>query len=66
MGNPPRSSTAGRVFNDLRNKSKREGRNTQELLILYGLERFLYRLAHSAYRDQFVLKGGLLLAALVA
>lgn len=27
------------------------------VLTKYGLERFLYRLAHSQYRDQFVLKG---------
>src|SRR5437879_13319660 len=26
----------------------------------YGLERFLYRLAESQYRDQFILKGALL------
>ena len=30
------------------------------VLTKYGLERFLYRLAHSQYRDQFVLKGALL------
>ena len=30
------------------------------VLTKYGLERFLYRLAHSRYRDQFVLKGALL------
>ncbi len=66
MSNISRDTTAGRVFNDLRNKAKREGRNTQELLILYTLERFLYRLAQSEYRDQFLLKGGLLLATLDA
>jgi predicted nucleotidyltransferase component of viral defense system len=30
------------------------------VLIKYGLERFLYRLSRSEYRDQFVLKGALL------
>src|SRR6266702_8078043 len=30
------------------------------VLTRYGLERFLYRLAQSQYRDQFVLKGALL------
>jgi len=32
------------------------------VLTRYGLERFLYRLAQSQYRDQFVLKGALLFA----
>lgn len=31
------------------------------VLTKYGLERFLYRLAQSQYRDQFILKGALLL-----
>jgi hypothetical protein len=31
--------------------------------VLYVLERFLYRLSISEFRDQFVLKGGMLLAA---
>ena len=30
------------------------------VLTKYGLERFLYRLAQSQYRDQFILKGALL------
>src|SRR5205085_11909435 len=30
------------------------------VLTRYGLERFLYRLAQSQYRDQFILKGALL------
>ena len=30
------------------------------ILTRYGLERFLYRLAQSQYRDQFILKGALL------
>ncbi len=66
MSNPPRTTTAGQVFNDLRNKARREGRNTQELMIFYILERFLYRLSISTYRAQFILKGGLLLAVLDA
>lgn len=30
------------------------------LLVKYGLERILYRLSRSAYRDVFILKGALL------
>jgi len=63
---PSRSTTAGRVFNDLRNMAKREGRSTDELLVFYVLERFLYRVSRSAYAELLVLKGGLLLSVLDA
>lgn len=64
--NPSRATTAGQVFNDLRSMARREGRSTDELLVLYFLERFLHRLSHSPYADRFVLKGGMLLAVLDA
>ena len=51
---------------DLQNLARRQHRSTQELLVLYVLERFLARLAASTHRDKFVLKGGMLLAALNA
>jgi hypothetical protein len=60
---PERDTTAGRVYNDLRNVARRQGRPTDELFQLYLLERFLYRLANSPLRDHLVLKGGMLLAA---
>ncbi len=63
---PPRDTTAGRVFNDLRNLARRQARNTEELLVAYTLERWLYRLSISAYADIFLLKGEMLLAALGA
>lgn len=63
MPTPPRDTTAGRVFNDLRNTARRQHRGTDELLVAYALERWLYRVSISPYRDQFILKGGLLLAA---
>jgi Nucleotidyl transferase AbiEii toxin, Type IV TA system len=62
--NPSRSTAAGRVFNDLRNMARREGRPTDELMVLYVHERFLYRMSLSPYQDKLVLKGGLLLAIL--
>jgi len=63
MANPTRDTTAGRVYNDLRNLARRTGRSTDEIMVEYILERFLYRLAASPLgRDHFVLKGGLLLA----
>jgi hypothetical protein len=63
MVNPARDTTAGRVYNDLRNSARRQKRATDEIMVEYVLERFLYRLATSpAGREHFVLKGGLLLA----
>jgi hypothetical protein len=59
-----RESTAGRAYLDLQALARRTGRPTQELLVLYVLERFLFRLARSTYRDRLVLKGGMLLACL--
>jgi hypothetical protein len=44
--------------------ARRRGRPTQELLLTYVLERFLFRLSRSAYRDRLVLKGRMLLAVL--
>lgn len=61
MPNPRRDTTAGRVFNDLLNLARRTGRGTDELLLAYSLERFLYRVGAVA-RTHFVLKGGMLLA----
>jgi hypothetical protein len=63
MPTPSRDTTAGRVFNDLRNTARREHRGTDELLVAYALERWLYRVSVSSYAAQFILKGGLLLAA---
>lgn len=60
---PNRDTTAGRVYNDLRNLARKQGRPTDELFQLYALERFLYRLANSPLRERLVLKGGTLLAS---
>ncbi|HJQ47000.1 MAG TPA: nucleotidyl transferase AbiEii/AbiGii toxin family protein [Amycolatopsis sp.] len=57
-----RQKEAGRAYLDLQNRARRERRNTQELLTLYVVERWLARLSRSAYTEQFVLKGGMLLA----
>lgn len=61
-----RAGPGGRAYLDLQNLARRQGRPTQELLILYVLERFLARLVLSPHRDTFVLKGGMLLAVLAA
>lgn len=43
----------------LKNKSRETGKTLQELFTLYGLERTIYRLSVSRYRENFVLKGGI-------
>lgn len=64
MSRPGRDTTAGGVYLDLQARARREGRPTDELLVLYVLERFLFRLAQSGHRSHLILKGGMLLAAL--
>ena len=63
MSGPTRGSVEGRVYLDLQNKARRDGRPNAELQQLYVLEGFLARLAGSPYRERLVLKGGVLLAA---
>lgn len=63
---PTRETPAGRAYNDLRNLAKRNGRDSSEYLTLYALEGFLVRLARSEYAPDFVLKGGVLMAAFAA
>ncbi|MBM7791235.1 nucleotidyl transferase AbiEii/AbiGii toxin family protein [Tenggerimyces flavus] len=64
MNKPTRATTAGRVYLDLRARARHEGRSTDELLVLYVLERFLFRVSISRHRQRLVLKGGMLLAAI--
>lgn len=63
MTAPTRATTAGRVYLDLRRKARQDRRPVDELMQLYVLECFLARLAVSRFARQFVLKGGVLLAA---
>lgn len=53
------ASVRQRLFN----LSKEQSRDFQSILKLYFLERFLYRLSVSRYRDSFLLKGALLFFA---
>ncbi|HUX70803.1 MAG TPA: nucleotidyl transferase AbiEii/AbiGii toxin family protein, partial [Cellulomonadaceae bacterium] len=62
MTRPTRGDGPGRAYPDLQNRARREGRGTQELLTLYVVERWLARLADSRYAQDFILKGGMLLA----
>lgn len=49
----------------IRNLSKEKAMNAQILMRNYMMERFLERMSLSEYQDKFILKGGMLVAAMV-
>lgn len=49
----------------IRNLSKEKSADAQILLRNYMMERFLERISLSEYKDKFILKGGMLVAAMV-
>ena len=51
---------AASVRQRLLNLAHEQGEDFQAVLTTYAVERFLYRLSRSAYRDQFILKGAML------
>jgi Nucleotidyl transferase AbiEii toxin, Type IV TA system len=64
MTAPSRATIAGQAYLDLRRKARQDRRPVDELIQLYVLEGFLARLAQTPFAERFVLKGGILLAAL--
>ena len=58
--------TTARQLKDLiRNLSKKKSADAQILMRNYMMERFLERISLSEYKNQFILKGGMLAAAMV-
>jgi predicted nucleotidyltransferase component of viral defense system len=55
---------AASVRSRLLNIARQSGKPFDQLLFLYGQERFLFRLSQTVYKEKFVLKGGLLLVGL--
>ncbi len=55
---------AASILARLKNESKRQGIQLQQLLNLFYQEEFIRRLSRSYYRDNLILKGGFLLYAL--
>ncbi len=49
----------------IRNLSKESGIESHILLRKYMMERFLERVSKSKYNDSFILKGGLLISAII-
>lgn len=58
-------STARQLKDLIRNLSKEKSADAQVLMRNYMMERFLERISLSEYKDQFILKGGMLVAAMV-
>ena len=57
--------TARQLKDLVRNRSKGNSTLSQIILRNYAMERFLERIAMSPYKDNFVLKGGMLVSAMV-
>ena len=58
--------TTARQLKDLiRNLSRKKSADAQILMRNYMMERFLERISLSEYKDKFILKGGMLVAAMV-
>ena len=62
MTDAPRKDLAASVRDRLQNHARTTGQDFQRVLVRYGVERLLYRLALSGMRDRFVLKGAMLFA----
>ena len=60
MAKTPKNLVAS-VRQRLLNFARAQGRIYDVVLVTYGLERLIYRLSISEYRDQLVLKGGMLI-----
>lgn len=63
MISEPSRNPAHSVRQRLLNKARERREDPNLVLIHYALERFLYRLGRSRYRDRFILKGAMLFAA---
>lgn len=59
------SGKAMRLKARIKNLAKQKDMSAQVVLQNYMFERFLDRLSKSEYKDKFILKGGMLIAALV-
>ena len=57
--------TARQLKDLIRNLSKKNAADAQILMRNYMMERFLERISLSSYQDKFILKGGMLVAAMV-
>lgn len=54
-----------KLKNKIKKRAKEIGAQPQELMQMYFFERLLYRISISQYKFNFILKGGLLLSAII-
>lgn len=57
--------TAWQLKDRIRNLAKNKSADAQVLMRNYMMERFLERISVSEYRDKFILKGGMLVTAMI-
>lgn len=57
--------TPDQVKGRIKNLAKQNNADARVLIRIYMMERFLERVAVSAYRDSFIIKGGMLITAMV-
>lgn len=57
--------TSRQLKDKVRNMARGDGAKAQLLIRNYGMERFLERVSLSEHRDNFILKGGMLVSAMV-
>ena len=57
--------TPEQVKGKIKNLAKQKGADARILMRFYMMERFLERVANSKYKDNFIMKGGMLITAMV-
>ncbi len=62
MKRPAPTALASSVRDQLKSIADRRHEDFQDVLVRFGVERLLYRLSRSEWRDRFVLKGAMLFA----
>jgi len=60
MTRPPLKVVGASVRKRLTDKARQRDENAQMLMLRFAIERLIFRLTQSVYRDQFILKGAML------
>lgn len=64
MSNKDIKNITHSVAERLKSIAKKQNREHQDLILAYLIERFLYRISHTKYAEEFILKGALMLQIL--
>lgn len=57
--------TSEQIKGRIKSVAKQNNADARTLMRIYMMERFLERLAQSEYRDNFIIKGGILVTAMI-